>query len=125
MIFEYTDMNKRPAYCDIERIGNIVIMTELAGNTGASVTNSCEYIAQQYTKQHGLSVDSLIFIERYNSNSYKYPLPNKEYSPVYTLVTFTESNTIRGKLTPHWERLTDDHSTTIRNPTLWTFWYAS
>ena len=64
MIFEYTDMNKRPAYCDIEKIGNVVIMTELAGNTGASVTNSSEYIAQQYTKQYNLSVNDLTFIWR-------------------------------------------------------------
>ena len=105
MIFEYTDMNKRPAYCDVERIGNIVIMTELAGNTGASITNSSEYIAQQYTKQHGLSVDDLIFIERYDSRSYEYP---RNYKPHYTFVEFTPSETVIGKLTPHWERLTDE-----------------
>jgi hypothetical protein len=105
MIFEYTDMNKSPAHCDIEKIGSIIIMTELADNTGASVTNSCEYIAHQYTEQHGLSVDGLTFIERYNNRSYE----SKDGKlPSYTLVTFTESNTAKGKLTPHWEPLTEE-----------------
>jgi hypothetical protein len=77
MIFEYRDMNKREEHCDIQQIGNIVVMTELWDNTGASITNSCEYIAKQYAEQHELNVDELIFIERYDYRSYEMPLPRK------------------------------------------------
>jgi len=32
----------------------------------------------------------------------------KEDNPHYALVTFTASDTIIGKLTPHWKRLTEE-----------------
>ena len=108
MIFEYTDMNKRPAYCDIEKIGNIVIMTELADNTGASVTNSCEYIARQYAEQNNLSVKDLTFIERYDKRNYEFgQRPFKGEFPIYALVTFTD-NGCKSKLTPNWKHLSSD-----------------
>ena len=118
MIFEYTDMNKRPAHCDIEKIGNVVIMTELANNTGASVTNSCEYIAKQYTAQNDLSVNDLIFVERYDYRSYETRKPHVKNAelPNYTLVTFTDSETMRGKLTPNWKHLSmDDFNALIKS----------
>ena len=108
MIFEYIDMNKRPAYCDIEKIGNIIIMTELADNTGASVTNSCEYIAKQYTEQNNLSLNDLIFVERYDKRSYEFgSKPLKGEFPNYSLVTFIDSD-LKWKLTPHWKHLSSD-----------------
>ena len=107
MIFEYTDMNKRPAHCDIEKIGNIIIMTELASNTGASVTNSCAYIAQQYAEQGNSSINDFIFIERYDNRSYESPqLYKEEKFPNYTLVTFTGSDT--AAIRPHWQHLPED-----------------
>ena len=106
MIFEYKDANKHPAHCDIEKIGNIIVMTELASNTGASITNSCEYIAKQYAEQHGLSVDDVVWIERYDERSYGNKRVRKNNVPNYTLVTFENSVAVAGLLKPSWERLT-------------------
>lgn len=83
MIFNYTDMNQRDAFCDIERFGNLVIATELKENTGASVTNAADYIATQYCTSHGISFEDLIFVERYDHRSYE-----GKKSPDCSLVTF-------------------------------------
>ena len=69
-MFNYTDRNNSECVCDIEQHGNVIIMTELAENTGASVTNSCDYIATQYAGRFGFDLDNLIFVERYDRRSY-------------------------------------------------------
>ena len=105
MIFNFTDGNKRTAHCDIEKIGNVIIMTELADNTGASVTNSFEYIAEQYTEQEGLSVEELTFIERYDKRSYANARAYNDSIPNYALVTFIGN---AGRLKPRWKHLTKE-----------------
>ena len=70
MMFNYTDRNNSECVCDVEQHGNVIIMTELEENTGASVTNSCDYIAAQYADRFGLDLDSLVFVERYDRRSY-------------------------------------------------------
>jgi hypothetical protein len=108
MIFEYTDMNNRPAYCDIEKIGDLIIMTKLAENTGASVTNSNNYIAKQYTEQNNLSINDLTFIERYDERSYEFWRKQlKAELPTYALVNFTTCDNA-GKLVPNWNHLSSD-----------------
>jgi hypothetical protein len=110
MIFEYTDMNNRPAHCDVEKIGSLIIMTELASNTGASVTNSWEYMVKQYAEQNNLSVNNVIWIERYDKRSYGSERLNTETSefPNYSIVTFADDDWNNGKLTPHWKHLSKD-----------------
>ena len=107
MIFEYLDMNNRRAHCDIERVGNLVIMTELADNPGGSVTNSCEYIIPQYVGRNNIEAADLVFIERYDERSYNTGRPATETSefPNYSTVTFSGSEWIPGKLTPKWQYL--------------------
>jgi hypothetical protein len=108
MLFEYMDANNRKALTDIERYGNLLIATELKENPGMSVTNACEFIATQYTREHGMQLDSIIFVERYDHRSYEgglKPMPGE--FPNYSLVTFTEGNWIPGKPTPHWKHLTE------------------
>ena len=107
MVFSYIDMNKHQAHCDIEKIGNIIIMTELSDNTGASVTNSCGYIAKQFTEQNNLSLNDLIFIERYDERSYESwqtSMKNGKF-PNYALVNFKDNNSINEKLAPDWTYL--------------------
>ena len=55
---------------DIERYGNLIIATELNENPGMSVTNACEHIAIQYAREHGMQLDRMIFVERYDHRSY-------------------------------------------------------
>ena len=70
MIFKYKDMNGNAAVCDIERHGNLIIATELAENTGGSVTNSSEYIATQFCESNGVPLEDVIVVERYDHRSY-------------------------------------------------------
>lgn len=89
MIFEFTDMNRRAATTNIEQHGNLIIVTELATNEGASVTNSAEYIATQYATQNGIPFDAIKFVERYDSRSYENGRkPLKGEFPTLDLVTF-------------------------------------
>lgn len=107
MIFEYPDTNNCRAHCDIERLGNLFIATELADNPGASITNSWEYIAPQYISQYKLETDDLIFIERYDERAYASGRSITEIAefPTYSTVTFTSSEWIPSKLTPKWQHL--------------------
>jgi len=101
MLFTYTDMNKNQAQCDIERIGRLVIMTELANNTGASVTNAVEYIIEQYCKQNDLNYTDLIIVEQYDDRSYDFPSETNR-----SIVTFTPNQ--NGKLAPTWQHISSE-----------------
>jgi len=105
MLFEYIDFNKRLAHCDIERISSLLIITELADNPGASVTNACEFIIKQYTEQHGLHHEDLTIIERYDHRSYEGTTPEDREVPNYSIVTLKPSEWIPGKPTPKWKYL--------------------
>ena len=104
MIFYYTDVNGNEAFCEIARKGNLVIATELAANTGASVTNSCEIIATEICKQKEIAFEDLIFVEHYDKNSYR----NKQGEESFSRVCFSQG-AISGesRLTaPTWQPLT-------------------
>ena len=102
MIFQYTDMNKQESHCDVEQYGNVVIMTELADNAGASVTHSCEYIASQYTNRFELDLDRLIFVERYDRRSYTNAETLK--SDNLSLVSFKRAGS--RLYSPQWKHIT-------------------
>ena len=97
MQFYYEDMNHNDAICDIERHGNLVIATELANNTGASVTNSCERIAVKCCEEFNIKGNELIFIERYDYRSSAYKIRES-----ISVVTFEKNFS-----SPEWKTLTE------------------
>ena len=106
MVFQYTDMNSKAAFCGLERKGNLIIATELAENTGASVTNSCDYIATQYCTQNDIPFGDLIFVEHYDQRSYE----GRGNSEDFSLVTFRQGERF-GKphfTNPEWKPLRRD-----------------
>ena len=114
MLFEYIDFNKRLAHCDIERYGSLLIITELASNPGASVTNACEYIIMQYAVQHGLQHEDLTIVERYDHRSYDGIIPEGKEFPNYSTVTLKPGEWIPGKPTPQWKYMPAEEFNDLR-----------
>lgn len=67
MRFNYTvPVNNFPAFCDIERNGNVVIATELEDNLGMSITNAVEWVASQVCRAFNIEPSRLVWFEHYS-----------------------------------------------------------
>lgn len=66
---KFVPPNKYPSEClvTIYRQSGLVIATDT--DTGMSVTNACEIIANEIVRQHGISPQRLIFIEQYRPDT--------------------------------------------------------
>lgn len=88
-LFKFQDHNGRTGVCHLEIINNednaIAIVTEIADNTGMSVTNAAECLIAQVCRAKVIDPATLVWIEHYSEKSYKQKTkPRVEYS----LVTF-------------------------------------
>ena len=67
--FVFTDHNRRPGICRVEiyrgKRYDLVVLTELEGNTGMSVTNASERIASQVCQSYRLDPARVRWVERY------------------------------------------------------------
>ena len=120
MIFPFVSVDGiRAGLCDVERYGNLIIVTELKENTAMSVTNAIEYIATQYANQHGIELNDLVVVERYDERSYsptrKSNGHNRE-SPNLSLVKLKVGVRMgRTHLTsPEWEFINDETLRVLR-----------
>ncbi len=68
-IFNYKGSNNRDAKCRIqifEQVGRIVIVaTELADNSGYSITNAAEQIVAEVCRKFNIDPEKLIWVEYY------------------------------------------------------------
>ena len=80
----------------------VVVLTEIADNPGASVTNASEYIATELRQRHSLlrSTDP-IWIEHYNGESYT---PGLFAPDRFGIITFNYSPD-KGYRSPEWRPL--------------------
>ena len=83
MIFKFIDKNGKEGVCDIEQHSNLIVVTELAENTGMDIINSCGEIVTQYCEQSGIRPWELIYFERYDERSgERYANENPNYFSV-------------------------------------------
>ena len=88
MIYYYKGLHGCDSKCDIEVKGNIVIAKELKENSGTSITNWAENLANDITKMYGIKKEKLVWLECY------------EYSGHYAIVEFEiKSNSF---VNPNW-----------------------
>lgn len=71
VIFEYQGTNGVPGYCklDIDVSNGVLIATEMP-DSGPSVTNAVEIIANEAAKRYGIPKEGLVYFERYTNRSY-------------------------------------------------------
>lgn len=105
-IFDYLGYHRAPSRCQIDIWSGdkqvIVMMTEIAENTGTSVTNRSEAIASAVRFQHNLSGYNVTWIEHYGAVSYH----GGRASETYTQVTYGwHGGTARH---PEWKALTQE-----------------
>ena len=81
--------------------GAVVILSELADNTGISVTNAAEELATEIARLHRLTPDTTTWIEHYDRNSYRHADDMQE---TFDDITFTWRN--GAAHAPQWTRLT-------------------
>jgi hypothetical protein len=108
-VFEYWANNGLLAKCGIflqETKDNkmLCIATELEENTGPSITNSCEYLANEICKQKEINVLDLILIERYDRRR---DLENYSVPETFDLVIFDINMELGAKTfnNPQWKRI--------------------
>ena len=77
-----------------------LVISEISGNTGPSVTNAIECIVREaYVQVHDLPpISELVVIEHYGPRSYEHPIPENTWD----LVTFKHSKPIDD---PVWKRI--------------------
>ena len=107
--FDFRDFNGRAAFCSLELLSladgrTVVIATELAGNTGMSITNAAELIGGAVCRHFGIDPAKLVWIERYDANSYA----EHDHQETFDLVTFSEvsATPISRFARPSWRRMT-------------------
>ncbi len=79
----------------------IIICKELMSNTGMSVTNACEIIANGICKSYQINPLKMIWIEHYENEQYIADMHTYDY------VTF-KYNTKNGLYSPSWSRLKEN-----------------
>jgi len=75
---------------------NVVILTELDENHGASVTNTIEAAAQEVSKEYDLKSENTIFIEHYDKRA-------NESEERFDLVNLNWN--LGRATTPHWRHI--------------------
>ena len=90
-------------YLDIKRFPDkvVVIATETGDNEGTSITNMAEHIATQVCRDFDIDPQSLVWIELYDTESYR---GANEERDEYDLVTFDWNGRQFSK--PKWKHLT-------------------
>ena len=70
--FSYKIPNRSNGICNIivSKENSLVIASEIHDNTGASITNTAEYVAIQVCEAYEINPKKLIWIEHYSDNSY-------------------------------------------------------
>lgn len=83
----------------------LVMLTEVSDNPGQSVTNAAEYFAAEAVRIFGLDPRHVVFIEHYNTASYK--SKRLDFEDTYDLVVFdwrqSEGRYIASR--PRWRRV--------------------
>lgn len=96
MLYKYKGICNYDSICDIERVGNIIVVTELEENTGTSITNMAESLATKVCNSLRIDPDKLIWIEHY-PESFGLRKP-------YSVVSF---DYVQGKFhNPKWKDIT-------------------
>lgn len=111
-IFEYTDHNRRRAWChlrayDTTNAKTLIIVTELQDNPGMSVTNAIECVAQAAVTKLNLDPWKLTLVEHYNAASYH----DADRPETFDLVTFAHIRPVGPRMFegPRWQRLITCH----------------
>lgn len=86
---------QRPATCDVEVNGNVVIVTERPDNKGMSITNAIEDIALKVCEVFSISYLNLVLIEHYPER------PGVCGEESFDLVTISKG-------VPKWRRITSE-----------------
>ncbi len=86
--FGWTDHNGNKAHCRLDILTGandhpIVVLTELADNPGASVTNAAQALTTAVRRLYMLP-DSAIYIEHYGPMSYDFKFDDDIYSRILT-----------------------------------------
>ena len=80
MRFSYKGVLDNKGICEIERIGNLIIATEIDDNPGPSVTNAAEGLAKAACDFFGIDPYRLIQVESYEyDNDKTYDLVSFHY----------------------------------------------
>jgi len=112
MIFHYAPRRSGiEARCEVairrsgrlQHSGAVVMLTELPGNPGMSVTNAFEYIATQVLRQNRLHPGRVIWIEHY-------PERGRDLPETFDLVTLEWSEEPDGWTASHpdWQRISGE-----------------
>lgn len=82
-----------PSACSImiDHSRNLVIATEIANNTGTSITNAVDLLGNKICEEFELNKHELIWIERYTKQSNK-KIDHDGDCPSYSLVHFELKN---------------------------------
>jgi len=88
-IVSYISPNRLPGLCKLDIFRRyektVVVMTEVADNTGQSVTNASEVIAMSIMNTFRLNPDLTMFVEHYGPESFD---GNLDREDTYTVVTY-------------------------------------
>lgn len=98
MIYNYKGHGVFDSKCDLFLNGNVVLVTELADNTGTSITNAAEGLATEICEKYKIKFKNLVWIEHYPDSGL--------YDETFDMVTF---EVIGGRLyNPSWKRISKD-----------------
>ena len=84
-IYHYKGYYDCPSQCRLQVNGNVVIVTDLDGDTGTSITNMAEHLATQVINEFGIKPENLVWIEHYPERGH----PLDRFPENFDLVTFT------------------------------------
>ena len=106
---EFVGPNHRTGVCRIEVLPladgrTTIIATELAENTGTSITNAAEQAATEACRRFNIDPHRLVWIEHYNSESYR----QRSREETYDLVSFSSINPVAAVIfdDPDWKPMT-------------------
>mgnify|MGYP000278570275 CR=1 FL=1 len=109
--FHFTS-NQHQAHCHLKlyklegTLQTIVVATEVNDNPGQSITNGFQELAESMTAVFGLSPSHTLWVEHYNSQSYKGEPLEHEETDRYSLVTVWDGEQFSE---PHFSHLDASH----------------
>ena len=90
VIFEYQGISRVSGHCklDIDVSSGVLVATEMP-DSGPSVTNAVEIIANEASKRYGIPKEGLVYFERYTNRSYVGgEVGDSEFTESITMVQF-------------------------------------